>query len=238
MRNLPTVYTASDVGKVRAVNEDSVTVTDKVYAIADGMGGHAAGEVASRALIDTVNSFFAGRGELDEHILAEAVTEANRKILAMVREEPQLNGMGTTATLLTLTNDRACWAHVGDSRLYLCRCGELKQITRDHSYVEELVAAGSITHEEARLHPRKNLLTRAVGVRPTVKTDTGHLPVDEHDIFLLCTDGLTNMVTDNDIRDILTAPTDADPARELVERALAAGGLDNVSAIVVITDGV
>lgn len=231
------VYQASDVGRVRSVNEDSLAVAERVYVIADGMGGHAAGEVASRLLVDTVTDYLARLDTIDEQILSAAVDKANAVILQRAGQHPDYRNMGTTATLLYLDDSGdALWAHVGDSRLYLFREGVLRQITRDHSYVEELVESGSITHEEARRHPRKNLLTRAVGVRKSLKVDRGNFVVKPQDIFLLCTDGLTNMVAETDIKEILSRPAAPDPARELIESALQAGGADNVSAIVVVCD--
>ena len=231
------VYQASDVGNVRSVNEDSLAVSERVYVIADGMGGHAAGEVASRLLVETVTDYLARLDGIDEHILSAAVAKANEVILTRAGQHPDYKNMGTTATLLHLDdNGNAFWAHVGDSRLYLFCKGELRQITRDHSYVEELVESGSITQEEAQRHPRKNLLTRAVGVQKKVKVDAGKFVTAPQDIFLLCTDGLTNMVSETDVKEILSRPVAANPAQELIESALRAGGLDNVSAIVVMND--
>lgn len=232
------VYEATNVGKVRDINEDSLACLPReVFCVADGMGGHAAGEVASRTLVNNAHGFLFVRDEIDEQDLAAAIACANEKILAMAEENQKYRGMGTTATVLHLTADRGFWAHVGDSRLYLWRNNSLGQITRDHSYVEELLASGSITREEAQHHPRRNLLTRAVGVMKEVEIDRGNFPLERGDVFLLCTDGLTNMVDDGEISAILADANAPDPAAKLVERALEGGGLDNVSAIVVKCDG-
>ena len=141
--------------------------------------------------------------------------------------------MGTTATLLHITGNEALWAHVGDSRLYLLRGDVMQQITRDHSYVEELVAEGTITEAEARVHPKRNLLTRAVGVDPVLFVDTGRFALEPQDILLLATDGLMKLVGNAEIVRVLKAGG-ADPAAELVQCALKAGGSDNVTAIVVV----
>ena len=173
------VYQATDVGRVRQGNEDSVVVFEpSVYVVADGMGGEAAGEVASHLLVDTVRQTLAGSRDIVEDSLRQAVLAANDVILTCVAETPAYQGMGTTATLLHIDEDerQACWAHVGDSRLYLLRDGAaLQRVTRDHSYVEDLVAQGSITEDEAKVHPRRNLLTRAVGVDRDLSVDTGRL---------------------------------------------------------------
>ena len=231
------VYQATDVGRVRQGNEDSAVVFEpSVYVVADGMGGEAAGEVASHLLVDTVQQDLAGRTDIVEESLRQAVLAANEAILASVKATPAYQGMGTTATLLHITADeqQACWAHVGDSRLYLLREGEaIQQITRDHSYVEDLVAQGSITEAEAKVHPRRNLLTRAVGVDKDLAVDTGSLSLEAGDILLLATDGLMKHIADEEIASLLESKPE-NPARELVDRALDAGGTDNITTVVVV----
>ena len=231
------VYQATDVGRIRQGNEDSVAVFEpSVYVVADGMGGEAAGEVASHLLVDTVQQSLSGDMDIVEDSLRQAVLAANQAILECAAATPAYQGMGTTATLLHIRTDerQACWAHVGDSRLYLLRTGAgLQQITRDHSYVEDLVAQGSITEAEAKVHPRRNLLTRAVGVDNRLTVDTGSLLLEESDILLLATDGLMKHVSDDAITDLLTSGTER-PAQALVQRALEAGGSDNITAIVVV----
>ena len=228
------VYEATDVGCVRPINEDSAAVFDpEVYVVADGMGGHAAGEVASHILVKSVRESLSGLPHIEEQDLREAIHRANHEILATVAENPDCQGMGTTATLLHTEQGLAFWAHVGDSRLYLLRDGVLHQVTRDHSYVEDLVEHGEITEAEARIHPQKNMLTRAVGVAEALEVDSGRFDVRTGDILLLATDGLMNMVREEEIASILQQGQQ-DPARALIEAALRSGGRDNVTAVVVV----
>ncbi len=230
------VYQRTDVGKVRRINEDAMLCLDEnTYLVADGMGGHAAGEVASSILVETVrHSLPLQPAPWREYELAQAILDANEAILKRVSEAPELRGMGTTATLMHVDGAMAYYAHVGDSRLYLIRGGYIMQMTRDHSYVEELVAMGSITPEEARNHPRKNLLTRAVGVMEKLSVDTGSFEVAKGDRFLLCTDGLTNMVPDDDILKLMNSG--GDPAEMLLSSAMEAGGVDNITIMLVVYD--
>ncbi len=236
MNELKQVFTATDVGLVRKGNEDNLAVFDAVYVVADGMGGEAAGEVASKILVDKVQELLAGRGMLTRDDLCKAIEAANQAIRNCVSEHPAYEGMGTTATMLYINDhdDGASWAHVGDSRLYILRSGsqKLEQLTQDHSYVEELLRKGSITPEEALHHPQRNMLTRAVGVMESLPVDSGELPVHRGDIFLLATDGLLKHVNDEEILHILRQAQE-NPARELVQAALAGGGTDNVTVIVV-----
>lgn len=228
------IYQCTNVGKVRKNNEDALLVTDpNIFVAADGMGGAAAGEVASGLLIDTVKKFLSPIPEpLDEKILAKSILKASAAILNEVYKNPALKGMGTTATILHLYNNQAYFAHVGDSRLYRLKKNlAFEQITIDHSYVEELVRRGEITPEQARVHPMKNILTQAVGAMDNIEVDTGSFTVDGDEIFLLCTDGLTNMVEDADIEKILL--TSDNPAEDLIQAALDNGGHDNVTAVVV-----
>lgn len=233
-------YMASDIGCVRAHNEDRLLVVEnaQVYAVADGMGGQAAGEVASCMLVEVLQSDLSAGG-LTEVDLSRSVLHANEKILASAAAHPQYQGMGTTATVLHIESGQALWAHVGDSRLYLYRQGALQQVTEDHSYVESLVREGKLTEEEARSHPQKNMLLRAVGVEKELEVDRGSFPLQEGDILLLATDGLMNMVSDQEIEKKLSCATEefsesGSPAKELVRQALAAGGYDNVTVIVVV----
>lgn len=233
------IYEATDVGRVRPVNEDSETAFEPcVCVVADGMGGAAAGEIASQILIKTVRERLYEKTSITEQDLAETIRAANAEILENARLYPERKGMGTTATLLHISEARgqAYWAHVGDSRLYCLRGGTLKQITRDHSYVEDLVENGTITEEEARVHPQKNVLTRAVGVLPEVEVDTGAFLVKDGDIFLLATDGLMKMMEDREIAASLVTKRGSGEnlAQLLVNRALSVGGVDNVTAIVVV----
>ena len=234
-------FAYTDIGRVRPTNEDSaLCFAPGVAVVADGMGGRAAGEVASSLLVQTVREqLLAAPRPWGEEALRQAVALANEKILAEAKKYPACEGMGTTATVLSYADaaagengGEAVWAHVGDSRIYLLRGGELRQITRDHSYVEGLVESGSITEAEARKHPRKNVLTRAVGVEPDVEVDTGRLALQKGDTLLLATDGLTNMVEDADIARILEEHPN-DPAYAVGTAANNAGGRDNITAVVV-----
>lgn len=233
------VYT--DVGHFRPTNEDAACVLPQgVAMVADGMGGHAAGEVASALLIATVKHVLeAAPRPWHEDLLRHAVEQANDAILEEARRKPSCEGMGTTATIVSYEEDkqdgqpaRAVWAHVGDSRLYLLHDGRLRQITRDHSYVEDLLEQGTITPEEARNHPQKNVLTRAVGVEANIVIDTGRFALASGDVLVLATDGLTNMVDDADIARLI-AEHPNDPAYALGTAANDAGGRDNITAVVV-----
>ena len=226
------IFKATHVGKVRRNNEDSLIVIDpETFVVADGMGGAQAGEVASRMLVDVVKIVLTNVPvPWDEKILSRAILVANAKILETAQKNDELSGMGTTATILSLDGYKAYFAHVGDSRIYLLRGNELRQITEDHSYVETLVRNGEITPEEARVHPMKNVLTQAVGAVAELYVDAANFSMNKGDMFLLCTDGLTNMVDDQTIKKILQSASD--PAEELIEAALAAGGKDNVTVIV------
>ena len=231
------VYQATNVGKVRKNNEDSLLVIEpEIFVVADGMGGQAAGEIASKILVDTAKNFLSKVPEpLNEDILTKSILKANAEILKAVRENKNYRGMGTTATVLHIYKNRAYYAHIGDSRLYRVRNKNLEQITEDHSYVESLVKRGEITPEEARVHPLKNILTQAVGADDDITVDSGSLRLDTEDIFMLCSDGLTNMVTDDEILKILLESKN--PADDLVQAALNHGGHDNITVIVVDIDG-
>ena len=227
------VYQATHVGKVRKNNEDAIIfIEPETFVVADGMGGQAAGEVASQMLIDITKNFLAAVPEpFNEDILKKAILKSNAAILREAEKNSNYKGMGTTATILHIYNRRAYFAHVGDSRIYRLRNKNFEQLTQDHSYVEELVRAGEITAEEAKVHPMKNVLTQAVGALEEISVDTASFPVETGDIFLLCTDGLTNMVDDEKIAEILTIS--ANPAEDLITAALDNGGLDNVSVMIV-----
>ncbi len=234
---------ATNVGLIRKQNEDSIAVIEpNTFIVADGMGGQAAGEVASRMLIETVkNELNAVPLPWNEEILKAAILKANENILYEARKNSEYEGMGTTATILHIAQpqesqpqiitQRAFYAHVGDSRLYKLESDRLRQITSDHSYVEDLVRQGELTEEEARSHPMKNVLTQAVGAVDNLDVEVGTFKVKSGDLFLLCTDGLTNMVNDEEIFNILHSTKN--PADDLIAAALSHGGKDNVSVIVV-----
>ena len=230
------IFQATNVGKVRHNNEDSLIVIEpETFVVADGMGGAQAGEVASQMLVETVEEFLSETPPpWHEGILSQAILLANDKILNLARQNASYLGMGTTATILSLNGKQAYFAHVGDSRIYRLRNNSLEQLTEDHSYVETLVRRGEITPEEARVHPMKNVLTQAVGAVEKIFIDAANFQVEGGDTFLLCTDGLTNMVDDENIAKILRGASN--PADALIDAALKAGGRDNISVIVVGVD--
>ncbi len=228
-------HALSDIGKVRETNEDSFVCRPPLFVVADGMGGHVAGEVASRMAVETVDSGVAAvNGAEPLALLTEAITRANGLIFRMAQDNSDCAGMGTTLTAALAVGSRLYWGHVGDSRLYLLRGATLAQITEDHSLVSELVKKGSITPSEALNHPHRNILTRAVGTADQVKVDTGSLELAAGDKVLICTDGLTNMVSDDEIATILGGDGDgAALLATLVAKANDAGGLDNITTILI-----
>ena len=227
---------ATDIGCVRSSNEDSyLCIEPRIYAVADGMGGHAAGEVASRMMVDTARFKLenANPDSCNEDYLRTVVLEANQKIMKASVENSQYSGMGTTISLFYVHYGYATWAHVGDSRIYLLRNAQISQLTNDHSLVNELLQNQKITSEEAKNYPHKNILTRAVGISPNLMVDTGWCNILEHDKFVICSDGLTNMVSDETICDICYRNDIADKAGELIKTAVKNGGRDNITCIVV-----
>ena len=225
-------YEATHAGLVRSHNEDAFAIIEpETYLVADGMGGQAAGEVASRMLVDSIRSFLSNTpSPWNEDTLKYSIIEAGNRIYDAAQDRREYHGMGTTATMLHLEGNRACYAHVGDSRLYRFKNDRLEQLTDDHSYVETLVRNGELSEAAARIHPMKNYLTQAVGAMLDIKVDSGSFKVEPEDVFLLCTDGLTNMVDDDVIADIIRHGHD--PAVELITAALKNGGKDNITAIV------
>jgi len=224
------VSSASDIGRVRTSNEDSYGVfSPAVYVVADGLGGHAAGEVASRMVVAAVHDMANEGGALDTASLQSALLRANAQVLSAAAGNSLYEGMGSTATVLHIDESAgmAYYAHVGDSRLYLLRRGVFRQVSRDHSYVEELVSRGELSEAEAQHHPRKNLLLRAVGIEERLHVDGDSFSLENGDRLLLATDGLTNMVSDEDLSVLLGDNRFAGVADRMVERALAEGGKDN-----------
>ncbi|MFM7063811.1 MAG: Stp1/IreP family PP2C-type Ser/Thr phosphatase, partial [Actinomycetes bacterium] len=223
------------VGLVRQANEDASMVGDGLVAVADGMGGHLAGEVASA---DTVTTLRAVVGMRAPGELVGAVHLANRRIHDRAAENPELHGMGTTVCVLGVVVDdgdeKLMVLNVGDSRVYHYGSGVLTQVTEDHSLVEALVRDGRLTPEEAEVHPQRNVLTRALGVEAVVEVDAWVLTPADGDRFLLCSDGLFNEITDGQIAEVLESAKDPDAAaRILAERAETAGGRDNITTVVV-----
>ncbi len=230
-------YGLTDAGKVRRNNEDSLLVGEgrdtSLFAVADGIGGFEAGEVASRIAVEALK-------ELEpEGSFETAIRGAHNRILDASREDENLSGMGTTVVAIrfsgTEADPRAEVVHVGDSRAYLLRGGRLRQLTEDHSLVAELVRSGDLTRAQAADHPQKNLITRALGADEEVEVDTNMLSVEEGDRVLLCSDGLSDMVPEDRISEILSEPAEdpESPSRRLLSEALEAGGSDNVTIVLV-----
>jgi len=223
------VGSASDIGQVREGNEDSFLVLAPLYVVADGMGGHRGGEVASSLALETVQRLFEAR----QGTLAEQVVEANRAVFERSQQDRSVAGMGTTLTAALVDGDRVHLAHVGDSRAYLLRGGELSMLTEDHTLVHRMVVEGEITEAEAETHPHRSILTRALGVDPAVQVDEADVQVVQGDRILLCSDGLTGMVPDGQIREILwTTPDPQEAVDTLVRVANRAGGIDNITAVI------
>ncbi|MET1009382.1 MAG: Stp1/IreP family PP2C-type Ser/Thr phosphatase [Gaiellaceae bacterium] len=225
-------------GKVRRRNEDSYVLDPPLFAVADGMGGAQAGEVASRLTAAAFREFHeADRLPPDERLQA-IIQEANRRIYDRAHADSDFSGMGTTVTAALLTGGRVTIGHVGDSRAYRIRNGELEQLTDDHSLVGDLMRSGRLTPEEADAHPQRSVITRALGTDPDVDVDTLAIEGEPGDLFLLCSDGLTTMVADDDILGILdAAPTLDDAARALVRAANTGGGEDNVTVVLFRVEG-
>jgi serine/threonine protein phosphatase PrpC len=223
------VGAATDIGRVREGNEDAYLVLDPLFVVADGMGGHRGGEVASDLAVRTIRRLFERR----EGSLTKQVEEANRAIFERSQSDREVSGMGTTLTAVVVDDAEAHLAHVGDSRAYLLRDGELTLLTEDHTLVQRMVHEGELTPEEAEDHPHRNILTRVLGVDGAVAVDEGVLELRPGDRLLLCTDGLSGMVRDAEIRDLLERIGDPQNAAELlVNAANRAGGVDNITAVV------
>ncbi|HEX5951409.1 MAG TPA: Stp1/IreP family PP2C-type Ser/Thr phosphatase [Actinomycetota bacterium] len=219
---------ATDIGQVRDGNEDTYVVEEPLFALADGMGGHRGGEVASRIAIETLERLFAtGQGTL-----AELVREANRAVFERSMSDRSVSGMGTTLTAAVLEGDRVRLAHVGDSRAYLLRDGELRQITEDHTLVHRMVTEGELTEAEAEVHPHRNILIRVVGVDQNVDVDELEVDPRPGDRLMLCSDGLHDMLSNRRIAEILVEEPDPTAAvRRLITEANHAGGIDNITVI-------
>ena len=233
---------SSDRGRMREGNEDSFLASGSLAAVADGMGGHLAGEVASAAATEELRSLQDGaawRGERSAgEALKWAVMEANRRIREMAAGDKSLEGMGTTITALLSDGDVIHLAHVGDSRAYLLRKGELSQLTEDHTLVQELVKQGKLRPEDAKRHPQGSIITRALGVDADVQVDTATFKIVSGDRLLLCTDGLTGVVDQATIRNVLLRVRDPQQASErLVTLANEQGGPDNITVVVLDSDG-
>ena len=220
------------VGQVRTVNQDGYLAQDSILAVADGMGGHQAGEVASSIALE-VMAEWPFDWQHPQESLQQAMARANREILKLAEGNEDLAGMGTTLSMALLANKRAHIAHIGDSRIYKFDGRKLHQLTKDHSVVAELVRSGALTKTEALIHPHRNVLTKALGTAPMVLFDTAEENLQDGDILILCTDGLYSLITDEEITDMVGTISDPQQAAErLVALANERGGHDNITALV------
>ncbi len=233
----------TDVGLCRRANEDRYALAPELgfYLVADGMGGHSAGQVASelaaQAAVNALETLAGTSAGLTDK-LRYAVAAANREILSVAQAKPELAGMGTTLVALLAAGERVALAHVGDSRAYLVRAGRIRQLTDDHSLVAELVRRREISDLAARGHPHRHVLTRALGVHRSVEPDLVELTPAAEDVFVLCSDGLTGGVQDEEIAEVFSCEGDLDTAcRRLVEVANVRGGEDNITVLAVRCDG-
>ena len=235
-------FSVTDAGRKRDINQDYVFASEtavgklpNLFLVADGMGGHKAGEYASKqAALTIIESVSANESGLPVASLKKAIGEANKKLLKEAIIDIEKEGMGTTVVAATIVGEKLIAANVGDSRLYVINENSITQITRDHSYVEEMVRVGKIAKSEARNHPDKNKITRAVGVFPKVDIDFFEVKLEPQDMILMCTDGLTNMIEDDDIRKIVLGQRDiVEKAATLVEEANKNGGTDNITALLI-----
>lgn len=234
-------FSITDIGKRRKLNQDSVFTSEmpignlpNVFIVADGMGGHNAGDYASKYTVETIVAEIERSFEKNpDRILEKAIEQANEHIRAKAREDETLSGMGTTVVAASCLGKYVKVANVGDSRLYIIN-DEITQITRDHSLVEEMVRMGGIDREAARIHPDKNIITRAVGASDKVEVDFFDVELKKGDIILMCSDGLTNMLEDEEIRMIVNGQRDlVEKAEQLVKAANNNGGKDNISVILI-----
>ena len=244
-----TVVTAigakTDLGRIRENNEDkfeffvpededALALKGSLYAVADGMGGHSAGQIASELALKTaIGAYYADPSPIVEDSLRQALQQANALIFDAARAIAERSGMGTTMTALVIRGEEAFVAQVGDSRCYLLRDGDLRQVTDDHSWVNEQVKRGGLTVEEAESSPFRNVITRSLGNAPNVDVDVFTQGIEAGDVFLLCSDGLTGEVGDQEIRRVLSGVSPSRAAWDLVDLALEHGGRDNVTVLVV-----
>lgn len=226
----------TDIGLVRKHNEDSLIVAPPLFAVADGMGGHAAGEVASEIAVNTLAEH--APTCVDAEALGEAVRKANLEVIRASTDGRGREGMGTTLTAALVEGERLVIAQAGDSRAYLLHKGKLQQITRDHSLMADMIEAGQLTSEEARVHPNRSVITRALGSDPDMLADLYEINVEAGDRLMLCSDGLSSLIEDSEIEEALLRVADAQRcASMLVSAAVAAGGYDNVTVIVINIEG-
>ena len=233
-------FSKTDIGLVREVNQDFVFVSDapvgnlpNLLVVADGMGGHKAGEYASRLAVEVLKDTLAVcTPDEPEVMIRKAISTANQRLLETAKEDIRLNGMGTTLVVATVIEQTLYFANVGDSRLYLLN-DKIKQLSKDHSLVQEMVRLGGINEEDAKYHPDKNIITRAIGAKDDIEIDFFEYRLKKDDTILMCTDGLCNMVEDEEILHIVRSSRDVvEAVEQLIERAKSNGGSDNIGVIV------
>ena len=231
MTGLGHVGVITDTGRRRRRNEDAYVCEPPLFAIADGMGGAPAGEVASRLAAAALKESRADAG--GEHRIYDLIQEANRRVYARSSTDPKTSGMGTTITVALVENGNVAFGHVGDSRAYLIRDGHMEQVTEDHSLVNELMKSGKLSREEAETHPQRSVITRALGTDPDVDADTFTIEAKVGDVFLLCSDGLTDMVGEREIQELVERNREnLDAAlKALVKAANRGGGEDNITVV-------
>ena len=238
------VFAKTDIGKAREKNQDYYYISQeneepKIYILADGMGGYKGGEVASKLATDSVKKYIQSNfdsiikdKESILKLIASAVEYANMVVYEKSKETQELEGMGTTLEVCLIYNNKAYIGHVGDSRVYRIRNEVIRKLTKDHSYVQQLIEDKKITREEAKTHPKKNMITRALGCTPYVEPDLRARNFEKGDIFILCSDGLTNMVDEKQIYEIIKKDIQM-AAERLVDEANQAGGYDNITVIII-----
>src|SRR5947208_2196622 len=231
MTGLGHVGVITDTGRKRRRNEDAYVCEPPLFAIADGMGGAQAGEVASRLAAAALKESGAAAG--GEHRIYDLIQEANRRVYARSSTDPTTSGMGTTITVALVENGNVAFGHVGDSRAYLIRDGRMEQVTEDHSLVNELMKSGKLSREEAETHPQRSVITRALGTDPDVDVDTFPIAAEAGDVFLLCSDGLTDMVGESEILELVerTRQDIGVALKSLVKAANRSGGEDNITVV-------
>lgn len=238
------IYSKTDKGKVRQINEDAFAAGELTNGmcwaiVCDGMGGQKCGEIASATAVKVISDYILSSYRVGmsansiKTMLNSAVSQANIKIYDMSINSEDMNGMGTTVVATLIVDGVAYIAHAGDSRLYYVRNGSLTQVTRDHSMVQKMVEKGQITANEAKFHPRKNIITRALGVNEDVEIEYDEIDILDNDVLLLCTDGLTNFVDVNTIEDVVNSTPLNQIADKLIELANESGGGDNITAVVI-----
>lgn len=241
------VFTKTDIGQARSMNQDSLLVSENkdkglnLYILADGMGGYKGGEIASKVAVTAIEKYITEKFDAiskDKESILDLIDDsidfANSAIYEESEQDEELQDMGTTLEVLLIYKNKVYIGHIGDSRIYRIRKGKMKKITTDHSYVEKLIQDGEITREEAYNHPKKNLLIKALGTDKVVEPDLLYTMLNKNDILLMCSDGLTNMIRENEILDtILSKEEQVDVTEILVNKANEAGGLDNISVIII-----